>query len=295
MPRTRNSAWRNTYQDDNCLIRPIRMLGWTSVLNAHPGKLGPHTHDECWETCYIVRGRVDWWAGDQAYKVTGGHVYITRPDETHGGVDAALHPCEIYWLILKLPVRGALSGTTIKQTRRLIHALKTLRTRTYPVSQHVHDCFRRMLHEHRMPNADSELVCQTLLLQLLVQIARDHDAFVDGDRRHSEPTDPKVRNTIKQIDADLVGVPTLTALAKRVGLTSSALRQRFTQQTGLSPADYITLRRIDEAARLLRETKLTITQIAFKVGFSSSQYFATAFKRRTGMSPLNYRTNHKGD
>ena len=73
------------------------------------------------------------------------------------------------------------------------------------------------------------------------------------------------------------------------GLSLSRLKARFKKETGVSPANFIMLRRIEGAKELLDRTDKNITDVAFELGFSSSQYFATAFKRYTGMTPKEFR------
>ncbi len=293
MARPADPIGRNTFQNDQTLCPWLQMIGWTALSKAMPNSLGPHQHAGRWEICYIARGRVDWWVGDERHQVPGGHVYITRPDETHGGIDSTLHPAELYWLVFGPPKRGAAGAASAAQARGLRDALERLKQRTFGVSEVVRQCFERLHAEHRQPDAHSELVVQSLLWQLLAQVVRDHDALASAERRPAEAHDPLVDQATAKIDADLARAPGLGELARSAGLTAANLRQRFVQAVGLSPADYLTLRRLDEAARLLRDSPLTVTQIAFKVGFSSSQYFATAFKKRTGRSPRAYRRAHR--
>ena len=54
------------------------------------------------------------------------------------------------------------------------------------------------------------------------------------------------------------------------------------------------LLRIDEARRLLTETRMDITSIAIELGFSSSQHFASRFKNLTGRTPSDYRCEGEG-
>jgi AraC-like DNA-binding protein len=55
--------------------------------------------------------------------------------------------------------------------------------------------------------------------------------------------------------------------------------------------DYITRRRIEESKKMLSQGEASVTDIAYALGFSSSQYFATVFKRITGQSPKQFMEN----
>lgn len=63
------------------------------------------------------------------------------------------------------------------------------------------------------------------------------------------------------------------------------------RRDGFSPHEYIMLHRIDEAKALLHSTALSVSEIAFRVGFRSEVNFITAFRSKTGQSPTQFRSN----
>ena len=86
-----------------------------------------------------------------------------------------------------------------------------------------------------------------------------------------------------------------TALPVRDALAALPLSYRqlcrcFRERYGTSPKVYQELLRIDEARRMLTSTALEITSIATELGFSSSQHFASQFRRLVGCTPSAYRT-----
>ncbi|MBN1942774.1 MAG: helix-turn-helix transcriptional regulator [Phycisphaerae bacterium] len=68
-----------------------------------------------------------------------------------------------------------------------------------------------------------------------------------------------------------------------------SLPRHFVEAFGLSPKQYQLKARINEASRLLRETRLGVTAIAMELGYCSSQHFATQFLAQTGQTPSDYR------
>jgi AraC family transcriptional regulator len=67
------------------------------------------------------------------------------------------------------------------------------------------------------------------------------------------------------------------------------LKRLFQRHHGTSPHQYLLERRIAKAARFLTETELPIAEVALETGFSSQSHFATAFKKKIGLSPKAYR------
>lgn len=67
----------------------------------------------------------------------------------------------------------------------------------------------------------------------------------------------------------------------------------FREEKGISLNDYIRTRRISRAKRLLRETNLPLSEICAMVGHTYNSYFFNNFKKATGLSPMEYRNQHK--
>ena len=78
-------------------------------------------------------------------------------------------------------------------------------------------------------------------------------------------------------------------LAGGVGLSRSALHERFVQYLGQPPMQYLASWRIQVGARMLRESSRVVADIALEVGYDSEAAFARAFKRIVGMPPAAWR------
>ncbi len=82
---------------------------------------------------------------------------------------------------------------------------------------------------------------------------------------------------------------TIDELGQKVGLSRSALHERFVQYLGEPPMHYLANWRIQLGARLLRETRRTVASIAQDVGYDSEAAFSRAFKRLVGAPPSAWR------
>lgn len=78
-------------------------------------------------------------------------------------------------------------------------------------------------------------------------------------------------------------------LGREVGLSRSALHERFVNFLGFPPMQYLASWRIQLGARLLRESNRTVATIALDVGYDSEAAFSRAFKRMVGLPPAAWR------
>ena len=69
----------------------------------------------------------------------------------------------------------------------------------------------------------------------------------------------------------------------------------FRKETGYTPHEYLTNRRMASARYLLKYTGMSVKEIGYSTGFSSESVFCNAFRKHHAMSPLEYRTGEKGD
>ena len=77
-------------------------------------------------------------------------------------------------------------------------------------------------------------------------------------------------------------------LTKDVGISRAQLHRKMKEITGISAGEFIRNLRLEQAARLICEGKINITQVAYNVGFNNQTHFSTIFKKHFGMSPTEY-------
>ena len=85
---------------------------------------------------------------------------------------------------------------------------------------------------------------------------------------------------------------TLETLARDVGLSRSALAERFTHYVGDPPMQYLTRWRMQSAARLLADGQAKVSAVALQVGYDSEAAFSRAFKKLAGVPPATWRSRH---
>lgn len=102
---------------------------------------------------------------------------------------------------------------------------------------------------------------------------------------------------IKQIRKQLTAHPgiryTIEDLSRQYGMSPTVLKANFKGVYGASIASYMKDYRMQYAASLLRDTPISIAEIATQVGYGSQSKFGTAFKEQMNMSPMEFRKKHQ--
>ena len=98
-----------------------------------------------------------------------------------------------------------------------------------------------------------------------------------------------VEKAMSYIETNYSYPVTVEDIAYYVGISRSHLFRSFQSYMRRSPKDYLTSYRIKQACHLLRETDLSVSAIAYSVGFENNLYFSKAFRKQKGLSPSEYR------
>ena len=105
-----------------------------------------------------------------------------------------------------------------------------------------------------------------------------------------ERTLAKVEKTRLHIDANYAEPLVMQVLARNAGTNESKLSQAFRAVYGMTVFEYVRNRRMEEARRLLRRCNMSVTEIAFEVGYEHSCNFSVAYKRHFGVTPKSERS-----
>ena len=136
----------------------------------------------------------------------------------------------------------------------------------------------------------SPLILQGLAQVIAVHLARNY-GMTDEESRSGSPSLPgfKLRQVTDWMAEHVADEFDLERLAAQVGLSKFHFQRLFKGAVGVSPSRYHINLRMNEARRLLRETKMNVVDVALEVGYSSPSRFAQLFRRESGLSPSDYR------
>lgn len=109
------------------------------------------------------------------------------------------------------------------------------------------------------------------------------------NRLHNKNLDTLSRKINAYIDNNFMEDINNDSLALHFNISKEHMMRTYKKETGDTINNYLVTKRISEAKELLLLSDLSMTEIAFRIGFKNSQYFSNSFKKNTGFSPKDYR------
>jgi AraC-type DNA-binding domain-containing proteins len=231
---------------------------------------------------FIVSGHGYMLVDGTRYNLSGGQVFLFRPNQIHYYESDPTTPWEYYYIgfagnsvpeiLSDAGFTQNVAGRTLVGMNSLFPHLKALcdtaNEPLRPLLQQGH-LYQILHHLIRCSQADSEIVTQSGGPQASPNYA--HTA--SGILHHSFAE----RNI------------TVDTLAQQLGISTGYLNSLFRAQFGKSVYQYLLEHRIKKACELLTMTSKPIKRIAMEVGYDDSLYFSRVFTKHAGMTPSRYR------
>jgi AraC-like DNA-binding protein len=255
--------------------------------------LRPHEHDG-YEITYLLSGQTDWLlAGGQSLPLVGGKVALIQAGVAHEGLFHTIEPCELVWMVFR-PCRGGderihdLGRPAIERLDEAFAGLgNVVRDGTARMQSLAH-AFRDLPATCRGEPALRRPWLRAILVQFLLESCRALTMAPARLASRCEDRDYQ-QACARYVEEHLSEPIAVRDLAGLFGLSESRFFNAFRQQVGMTPGDFVTRLRLRHAQGYLIDSAGSITDIAMRCGFSTSQYFARRFRQYVGTTPSEFR------
>lgn len=119
-------------------------------------------------------------------------------------------------------------------------------------------------------------------------------ALEQGSRAR-DAREPRIREAVAEMRRSLGRPPSIPALAARVGMSERSFRNAFEEVMDWSPKRYLDRLRLEKAAELLRQSRMSVGEVAEALGFSSPFHLSRAFRELFGVPPSTYASVLRND
>lgn len=261
-----------------------------------PYRAEPHTHWRLELSC-VLSGTGTYDIGGKRYPLCPGDVIILNNTEPHAVILAPQEIMQHYvihfdpafiWNSLASDLDYNFLLIFFGRGPRFSHRLD----RDNPATARIGRLFEEIHDEMSHQPPCYELMVKIKLQTIFTEIMRHYD-YVDLDKALSplpQHNASQLLAAMQYIDGHLEQDLRLQDMAAVAHVSPSYFSTLFKRFNGVSPVEYITLRRIQRATELIRTTSLSLSAVATVCGFHNDTNFYKAFRKVTGRTPSSYRS-----
>jgi len=253
-----------------------------------------HSHKQ-FELLFVLDGSTVYeFQGCDPIELAGGHFMVVPPGMMHRGEQDLRMPTTLIGIVLAFDARGATRNTpfTVRELGWLRRHFKANSLTVHPLGQDLRRIIVQLdkrLSGKKQDNDELSIAEMRLHVCSAISGAARQLSAVD-----SQDSQFVVNAAIDYMRNHLNEPFSVGKLVNHIGYGRSRLFELFRANTGMTPSDYLRRLRLEAARELLANTSRPVTDIAFEVGFNSSQYFSTVFLQYTGLTPTGFRSQEAG-
>ena len=274
------------------------VINVSRIVTIHYDEYGPNfvfqgeIHN-FWELVYVDKGKVQIRRDDEDMILEQGEIIFHRPNEFHSirSLDSSPNFFVITF-VCSSPVMQHFERYTTRLDKHLkvfVSSIIREANNTYHISKN-DSTISHLPYKSDAPLGGEQLIknyLEQLLIFLLRSITQKGDISIFPQKENE--TNPLVSAIKDYLAVRVEETVRIEDICHEFGYSRSFLSKQFQSQTGESLMSYATGLKIDRAKQLIRETKMNFAQISVLLAFENPQYFCRVFKRRTGMTPTEFK------
>lgn len=254
----------------------------------------PHMH-ELFEILYVERGRPQFFAGGKRYDCESGDFMVFNSMDIHACLYAEAPYKSRTVQFGSGMVSSKYADVCDHKYIQPLFQKKISFTPRITGDETLYDLFAAVEEEYYGQKPGYELAAKGLLLSLLTHLYRHH---LEKSERPSNAMNSELNQNRFNYIVDYIGQHyteeiRIDELTKALFIDRSYVSRIFKQHAGKTILEYANSLRIMNATNLLKETDLSISEIALQVGFSDINYFSRMYKKLMGINPAAVRAAHK--
>jgi AraC family L-rhamnose operon regulatory protein RhaS len=287
------------------LLPGVKTIGFWDATCPQNWGLDWHRNEGV-ELTFLESGSLGFSADDRDFLLKPSDLTFTRPWQQHRVGNPHIGAGRLHFCILDLGVRRPHQTwrwpswivLTPDDLRQLTDMLRQNEQPVWQVTPEIGACFRRIATAVENDNNGSRVSALAVhlnqLLLLLLEMFRKEDVPLDASLTDTRRTVELFWTELQQHEAQLTQEWTVATMARHCGIGVTHFTHYTKLLTNRTPMQYLGHCRLRLAAEMLeKDANNSITDVALRCGFGSSQYFATSFRREFGTTPRAWQSQRE--
>ena len=252
-----------------------------------------HYHDY-YELIYCISGEFNVLTYTESYKLQAGDVKFINTNMPHG-IDFITADSEQYYIKFSQSVLFPYGDASVYRTHFLT-VLASFKELEFISAKKLKDVdignlFKKVVDNYKSEEYGYEFLMRAGILEIMAYVFKA--CSFDNNNRAVVGTSEFPTKDVEDYISNNYQTVTLAGVAEHFSFSYSYFSKKFLASFGVPFKKYLTKIRVNESMKLLSDSKLSITEIAMAVGFSSSSHFIESFRKLKSMTPAKFRQNTK--
>lgn len=249
-------------------------------ISVHPTG-GPQHYHSLFEIYYLTSGKCNYFIHNKSFSVEAGDIIIIPAGTIHR---SQYHDRNYSRLLINCS-KYYIPSSIFNSLQDIIYVY-----RNDDILPKINELFSVIQNDYERPDDFSQESLRANMHSLFILMARNAN-----QKKKEFIKNQYIEQAIEFIQKNFSNEITLSSIAKMCSVSPEHLSRTFKKETGFCFSEYLTHIRLKNAEYLLKNSGLSITDIAYQCGFCDSNYFSVIFKRNFGITPSAMRTTKTFD
>ncbi len=273
-------------------IKGLTALEFLNFEGKYKGYVEKH---DFWEICFVKSGEIELIVENDRVRLQQNQLYIVPPNYSHSYNSTYDSNSKVFVICFE----------------SVSSVLKSMTMLKFSLNDTMLDCVEKIIYESQntfvmndddllevlpKPNFGGKqaiiIQLEYLIISLVRQLSKDKNVevvFLSDESFHSDLVEVITTFLKENVNKKI----SLDDICKKMNYSRSSLCKIFKEQTGKTIFSYFNGLKLEEAKKMLVETKLSVSDIAYSLGFEEVKYFDFFFKKHIGTTPTTFRKKEK--
>lgn len=280
-------SYENLFFDKQLCVPAGKLFQVSELSVVRGGEINAHIQ-ECDEITYAVSGKAKIFFGDDSAEMVSGQIHYIKKGVYHR-IEA--DPNENFRYICI----GFIIDENYESNRVYLQKIQGIQSLITEDDGNIQLLCQQLMNEFYIRDEQSNIMVNCYLSQILISFCRilEKKNRMQRNKISGTTSNFPIYHVLRYIDREYMNITNIKAIADELSYSEYYLSHLFREKMDITIKDYLTNKKMLSAEALLKESNMSIQEIAEQLNYSSAHSFSLAFKRHMSISPDGYRKAYR--